>query len=388
MNGKKLIRITTAPISMRLLIAGQPAYMKEKGFDVVLVSAEGADWDGIPHLEDYSVHKVDMARPIHLKKDILALFALIRLFRRLKPDIVHSHTPKAGLLGMLAAWVARVPVRMHTVAGLPLMESRGIKRRLLVLMEELTYRCASGVYPNSFHLKTFIERNGYTRASKLHVIAGGSSNGIDTVRFDKTPALRLSGEGLRRSLAIPPDALVFIFVGRIVRDKGIGELVQAFDTIGAVHPGAWLLLLGPYEDALDPLDQKTKTTIDAHDRIARVGFQEDVRPYLSMADVLVFPSYREGFPNVPLQAGCFGLPSIVTDINGCNEIIGEGVNGLIVPPKDESALARAMERMITDEALRSRCGAGARERIVTRYQQQVVWDALYREYMRLLGESP
>ena len=388
MNGKKLLRITTAPISMRLLIEGQPAFMKGKGFDVILVSGHGADWEGIPRLEDYSVHKVDMARRINLPKDISALFALIRLFRRLKPDIVHSHTPKAGLLGMLAAKITGVPVRIHTVAGLPLMESKGITRSVLVWMERLTYACASGVYPNSYHLKDFILAHGFTRPAKARVIAGGSSNGIDTVRFERTAALQAAGESVRKSLGIPAGALVLLFVGRIVRDKGIGELVRAFDRICGNYPEIRLLLAGPDEKDQDPIDRDTRTAMERNDRIVHVGFQADVRPYLSLADVLVFPSYREGFPNVPMQAGCFGLPSIVTDINGCNEIITDGVNGLIIPPKDEKAVALAMEKMITDEPFRSRCAAAARQRILEKYRQSVVWEALYEEYRRLLAVDP
>lgn len=382
----KLIRITTAPVSMRLLLAGQPAFMKGKGFDVTLISADGQDWKDIPHLEDYSVHIVCMARKIDLIKDIKALWKLIRLFRTIKPDIVHSHTPKAGLLAMLAARISGVPVRMHTVAGLPLMESTGLLRKVLILAEKGTYRCASMVYPNSYRLRDFILKERFISPIKLSVIANGSSNGIDTAYFEKTETLRSAATGWRAEHGISLRAPVFIFIGRIVKDKGINELLGAFDGLSGVLPDVVLLLVGSFEDDLDPVDARSRNIIGANPRVIHAGFQKDVRLFLSVADILVFPSYREGFPNVPMQAGCFGLPSIVTDINGCNEIIEDGVNGLIVPPKNEKALAEAMERMTLDQALRTRCAANARPRIVDRYQQSAVWDALYLEYERLLGK--
>lgn len=371
---------------MRLLIGGQPAYMKGKGMDVILVSADGADWAGIPDLEDFEVYKIDMARQIALRRDVLALLALIRLFRKVKPDIVHSHTPKAGLLGMLAARLSGVPVRIHTVAGLPLMESTGLKKKILIIAEKVTYWAAHRVYPNSFRLKDFIEASRMTSPSKLQVIARGSSNGIDATHFQRTPELESAAARWREEQGIKPGSLVFVFIGRIVRDKGINELLAAFDALSDKQ--AVLLLVGPFEDNLDPVDAHSREIIQRNPRVIHVGFQKDVRLFICAADVLVFPSYREGFPNVPLQAGCFGLPSIVTDINGCNEIIEDGVNGLIIPPKDEAALRAAMEQMAADPALRARCAGAARDRILENFQQSVVWEALYQEYRRLLGAGP
>lgn len=371
---------------MRLLLAGQPGYMRAKGMDVVLVSGEGADWKGIPDLDAYEVHKVDMARDIALGRDIRALWALIRLFRRIRPDIVHSHTPKAGLLSMLAARVAQVPVRLHTVAGLPLMERRGWKRLVLVWAERLTYRCATGVYPNSLRLREYILEEGFTTPGKLKVIGRGSSNGIDTNFFKPSEELREAGRRLRAGWGIGEKDLVFLFIGRLVKDKGVEELVRAFTLLAARRTGIWLVLVGPYEDDLDPLSADTRRQIDEHPVIRTSGFAQDVRPYLCASDLLVFPSYREGFPNVPMQAGCFGLPCIVTNINGCNEIIVPEVNGLIVPPKDSTALEQAMERMVGDRELMTRCGGSARSMIETHYRNEFIWETLYTEYVSLLRQ--
>lgn len=384
MKPPKLVRITTVPLSMRLLLEGQPAYMRSRGIEVVLVSSDGPDWDGIKDISTYAVHKIGMERAIAPLKDIRALWLLIRLFGSIRPDIVHSHTPKAGLLSMVAARVAGVPVRLHTVAGLPLMESRGLKRKVLVWAEKITYRCATGVYPNSHRLKTYIEVNGFTRPSKLKVIGGGSSNGIDTEHFKPTAELVEQGKTLRKQWGIPDQDLIFVFIGRVVRDKGVDELVGAFTRLSGRRTGIWLVLVGGFEDDLDPIGEQTRRRIREHPRIRSAGFVTDVRPYLSACDILVFPSYREGFPNVPLQAGCFGLPSIVTDINGCNEIILPGLNGEVVPVKDLEALEGAMERLAADEGMRNRFAAAARSNIVEKYKREYIWEALYGEYQHLL----
>jgi glycosyltransferase involved in cell wall biosynthesis len=377
---EKLLRITTVPLSLDKLLEGQMGYMKNRGMEVAMVSSDGPRRAEIAAREGCPYYVVPMTRVISPVRDLVSLWQMVRLIRTLRPDIVHTHTPKAGLIGMLAAWWCRVPVRMHTVAGLPLMETTGMRRRLLVLVEKITYRCASGVYPNSHRMLQYIEEQRFCGAGKLKVIAAGSSNGIDAHYFDLTPALRERAKTVRSTYGIPEDALVFVFIGRIVRDKGIQELVAAFSALSPRHP-IHLLLVGPFEDDLDPVDDACRAAIGQNNAIHVTGYQQDVRPFLAAADILAFPSYREGFPNVPLQAGCLGLPSIVTDINGCNEIVEEGVNGLVIPVKDTQALQKAMARLIEDADLRRRCATEARARITGLYGRDVVWDALHKEYM-------
>ncbi|TDX00047.1 glycosyltransferase family 4 protein [Dinghuibacter silviterrae] len=371
----KLVRITTVPLSLDKLLEGQMGFMKTRGMDVAMVSSDGPRREAIAAREGCPYYVVSMTRVISPVRDLVSVWRMVRLFRSLRPDIVHTHTPKAGLVGMMAAWWCRVPVRMHTVAGLPLMESTGMRRRLLVLVEKITYGFSSGVYPNSYRLLQYISDQRFCRPGKLKVIASGSSNGIDAHYFSRTPELEARAEEVRKTYGIPGDAFVFVFIGRIVRDKGIQELVAACKPLKA-H----LLLVGPFEDDLDPVDDACREEIERNPSIHVTGYQQDVRPFLVAADVLAFPSYREGFPNVPLQAGCLGLPSIVSDINGCNEIVEEGINGLVVPAKDTNALRRALERMIDEPGLRDRCAKNARDRITGRYGREVVWDALHREY--------
>lgn len=388
---KKIIRITTVPISLKKLLEGQHRFMKDQGFDVIGVSSMGKELVEVASNEGIRTESVEMTRTISPVKDLKSVWQLYKLFKREKPQIVHTHTPKAGTVGMMAAWLARVPIRLHTVAGMPLMEASGLKRLLLNMVEKITYSFATAIYPNSRGLYDFIIQQEFTHFRKLKVIGNGSSNGIDTQHFNLNHFTDLHNNSLRTSLGIASDDFVFVFVGRLVKDKGINELVWAFNKLKlTVSEKRWfngsikLLLIGDFERNLDPLNPDTEQEINVNNDIVFTGYQQDVRPYLAISDCLAFPSYREGFPNVVMQAGAMGLPSIVSDINGCNEIIVEGKNGTIIPPKNVEALRQAMERMMDDGEYYARLKENTRLLITSRYEQQVVWNALLEEYKRLL----
>ena len=308
-----------------------------------------------------------------------ATIKLYHFLKKEKPHIVHTHTPKAGIVGMLAAYLAHVPIRLHTVAGLPLMEAKGFKRFLLNTIEKLTYRFATNVYPNSHGLHDYIIQQKFTNAKKLKVIGHGSSNGIDTDYFNPENYTVSHKLAFRESLNIPKEDYVFIFVGRIVKDKGITELVEAFVQLYDKHKHISLLLVGPLEEDLDPLPPEIMKSINSHPKIYSVGYQVDVRPHFAISDALVFPSYREGFPNVVMQAGAMGLPAIVSDINGCNEIIIHKENGLIIPVKNTGATVEAMKDVLNDETIFKNC----REFIVKNYNRSEIWDSLLQEYKHL-----
>lgn len=382
MLNKKLIRITTVPISLKLLLKDQLKYMNQY-FDVIAVASPGKELQEVEKSQGVKVKVIEMSRQITPLKDIISLYEMIVFMRREKPEIVHTHTPKAGLIGMLGAWITRVPHRLHTVAGLPVMESSGMKRKILMFVEWLTYKCATHVYPNSIGLREFILTNNLTNADKLKVLGNGSSNGIDTTYFSKTEEVMEEGSKIKDDYKLSDEDFIFIFIGRIVKDKGINELLSAFDTLSKVEQKIKLLLVGTFEDHLDPISEASRTVLKSNENIIEVGFQNDVRPFLAISDCLVFPSYREGFPNVVMQAGSMGLPSIVSDINGCNEIVEEGVNGLIIPVKDREALYDSMRKIYQDRELRDTLAKNARKQIVERYDQQFVWQALKDEYMAL-----
>ena len=384
---KKLIRITTVPLSLKVLLKGQLRFMASNGFDVKGVSSEGEELREVHENEGIAVEAITMSRKITPFQDLKSLWEMWNFLRKEKPQIVHTHTPKAGIIGMLAARLAGVPHRLHTVAGLPLMEATGTKRKILNIVEKLTYSSATRVYPNSKGLYDFILQNNFTQSNKLKIIANGSSNGIDTTFFSPDQVTELERVTLREKLNIQPDNFVFVFVGRIVSDKGINELIKAFSQLQAVEnkpTGIKLLLVGGLENDLDPLNPETLAEINQNKDIISVGFQQDVRSFFAIADALVFPSYREGFPNVVMQAGAMGLPSIVSDINGCNEIIVEGENGLIIPPKNVEKLKEKMLTLAKDKNLYTKLKGNSRRMIENRYEQSVVWNALLEEYEGLL----
>lgn len=390
MEKPKILRITTVPISLKVLLKGQLSHMNQNGFDVVGVSSQGKDLEDVHNEEQVRVCSLDMTRKISPIKDIKALWVFYKLCKIEKPFIVHSHTPKAGIIGMLGAKLAGVPLRLHTIAGLPLLEATGIKRKILDFVEKFTYSCATKVYPNSVGLCNFILANNYINKEKTKVIGQGSSNGIDTRFFSPENISNEQKDQLKKELNITASDFVFVFVGRLVGDKGINELVQAFSKISKNadrSKSVKLLLIGPLEEHLDPLQPETVQEIKNNPDILDLGFQKDVRPYFAVSDALVFPSYREGFPNVVMQAGAMGLPSIVSDINGCNEIIVEGQNGMIIPVKNSDKLKTAMEKILSDTDLYQKLKINSRPMIQSRYEQSVVWEALLKEYKTLLKEN-
>ena len=379
---KKLIRITTVPLSLEKLLENQPHFFSSY-FDITLVSSDENSLSRIASEQGVKCFPLDMTRKITPLQDLRCLVQLVRFFRKEQPHFVHSHTPKAGIIGMLAAYIARVPVRMHTVAGMPLMEATGFKRRILNLVERITYFCATRVYPNSKGLQDFIIQSTFCKATKLKVLGSGSSNGIDTSYFDPDQVSENQKETLKKELHIKSTDYVYCFVGRLVKDKGIDELIQAFAAISDKNKAAKLILVGHTEADLDPLLPETLRSLEFNENIIEVGFQNDVRPYLSIAHVFTFPSYREGFPNVVLQANAMGIPCIVSDINGCNEIISSGDNGLIIPSKNSSILQEKMELISTDPNQIKLNKTEIRAFIKTKFERKVFWQLLLDEYKAL-----
>ncbi len=381
----KILRITTVPISLHKLLQGQPQFMIQNDFEIILASADGKEISKIEQETGLKVHILPLTRKISPIIDLKALWKTYKLIKQTQPDIVHTHTPKAGIIGMLAAKFAGVPVRMHTVAGMPLLETTGIKRRILKLVEKLTYKSATGVYPNSFGLKDIILKNGLTNPKKLKVLANGSSNGIDLNYFNPELYPEKDIQSLRIRLNISNNDFVFSFVGRLVGDKGINELVNAFIRLQKKHKHIKLLLIGNEEPHLDPLKPEVKQEIQNNKDIITTGWVDDVRPYFAISNGFVFPSYREGMPNVVMQAGAMGLASIVSDINGCNEIIQDHINGLIIPVKNTEVLFEAMRKLLTQKELLLKLQENARPSIQSRFEQKMVWQALLDEYQKQLN---
>lgn len=372
---KKLIRTSTVPMSLDTFCRGQLKMLSEH-YEVVAVSSPDVELKTIEEREGVRTIAVAMERHISLLKDVKSLLQMIRVFKKEKPDIVHSITPKAGLVSMLAAWICRVPVRMHTYTGLVFPTTTGMKQKVLIAMDRLLCACATYINPEGQGVANDLRRFSITK-KPLHIIGNGNVRGIDADYWKNDGYDR---NDLRNNLQIEKDDFVFVFVGRLVGDKGINELVAAFKQLMAEHSKVKLLLIGPYENQLDPLRPETEKEIETNQSIITTGNQEDVRPYYVAADAFVFPSYREGFPNTVIEAGALGLPSIVTDINGANEIIIPPQNGVIVPSKSVEALYQAMSYFLESPEELRRMANNARRMVVDRYNQQFIWGELLKVY--------
>ena len=374
---KKFFLVTTVPHTLHFF-KGQIQVLK-KLYDVSLVSSSGDRLYNIANTEGVPFHELEMARDISLISDLKSLFALFLLFRKEKPYIVHGNTPKGGLLSMLAACVARVPKRVYCIHGLRYEGNSGFKGKLLKAMERFTCFLATDIVAVSFGIVNTVKKDGVTD-KKVNVIANGSINGIDSDFYDSNI---IDSKKLRNALNISDGDLVFGFVGRLVKDKGTNELIEAFVNLNAHYPHIKLVLVGEEEASLDPLLPITKTYLKTHKTILCTGFQEDIRPYLKVMDVFVFPSYREGFGVSIMEAASMGIPAISSNIIGCNEIIKNDFNGKLIPSKSIKALEDAMELFIKNPSYMNKLASNSRPYIIEKYNQKLVWKGVHDFYKTL-----
>jgi glycosyltransferase involved in cell wall biosynthesis len=382
-----LIRITTIPASIKTLLKGQMNYMHQKGFDVIMISSAGEEVNEIIEHEGCQHISVPLTRTINPLSDLRCLVLLIQIFRKYRPDIVHTHTPKAGLLGILAAYLCGVPVKIHTVAGLPWINYKGVAKLCMIQLEKLNYFLADAIFPNSEKLLRVL-RDYNIGDKKMKVIASGTSNGIDTNWFSQNnDGVKIQAKNLLSQHEVSESVSVWLFIGRIVKDKGIEDLVDAFLLLKDKFPDDQLWLVGDEEFERDKVSTRIKNEIDTNKAIKKWGFQNDVRPFLVAASILVFPSYREGFPNVPLQAASMECAMILSDINGCNEIIENGRSGLLVSPGNHVALYSAMHKLRNEKTLQLYFAENALNVVKRKYEQRTVWESIYNEYIVQLENS-
>lgn len=384
MDKRKIIRASTVPQSLDVFCKGMLKELSEK-YEVVALSSPGEPLERVREREGVRTIAVPMERHISLMKDLKALLTMIKTLRKEHPYMIHSITPKAGLLCMVAGKLTGVPVRIHTFTGLVWPTSTGLKRRILMLTDKLTCACATNIIPEGQGVKNDLISGKITK-KPLKVLGYGNVMGVDMEHFSRRPeVLKLAEELNLRD----ESKFTFLFVGRIVKDKGINELVGAFKKLNSEYPDIRLLLVGPYEDNLDPISQETRDAISAYDDIVAVGKKmgEELLAFYVAADCFVMPSYREGFPNTLLESGAMGLPSIVTDINGSREIIHDGENGMIVAPQNEDRLYQAMKVMLTSPVDRERMADNARKMIADRFEQSFVRKCLYEFYDEVMKEE-
>jgi glycosyltransferase involved in cell wall biosynthesis len=385
LRGPLLLHVTTIPMSLTFLV-GQIDFMKSRGFGVRAVSSPGRDLVRFARREGVAVSAVRMNRRITPWEDIKSLWGLVRVMRRTRPAIVHGHTPKGGLLAMIAALVAGSSVRIYHMRGLPMLTATGFRRRLLWCAERSACALAHRTLCVSRSVRDQAVAEGLCPPDRIKVLAGGSGNGVDAGhRFNPDRTSVQDRQRTRERLGIPADAPVIGYVGRVVREKGIVELADAWQRLRHFHPDARLVLVGPFEPE-DPVPAATEAILRDDPRIHLVGMDWNTPPLYAAMDLVVLPTYREGFPNVPLEAAAMGLPVVATRVPGCIDAIRDEVTGLLVPPRDAAALALAIGRYLESDALRRDHGQAGRERVRSEFRQEVIWEALYQEYVRLMDE--
>jgi lipopolysaccharide/colanic/teichoic acid biosynthesis glycosyltransferase len=378
-----LLHVTTVPQSLGFL-RGQVRCMKAKGIAVHVLSSPGASLERFETEQQVATHVVPMARRITPLRDLLALWRLRLVYRRIRPHIVHGHTPKGGLLSMLAAWWCGVPVRIYHVHGLPMMTANGLRRRLLRWSEKLACSFAQEVLCVSHSVRDVAVAECLCPPEKIHVLLDGSIDGVDADKFDPERFSMDKRREIREQYDIAPDAIVLGFVGRIVRDKGLIELAQAWQVIREAFPNVHLLLVGETEPQ-DPIPADVAELLHHDPRIHLAGVRHDMPPLYSAMDVVVLPTYREGFPVVPLEAAAMELPVIATRIPGCIDAVQDGVTGTLVPVRNAEALAAALRIYLRDPLLRPKHGLAGRARIQRSFQPQQMGEAVFKEYQRLLA---
>lgn len=384
----RLLYILTRPLFAQRVLRGQLAYFRQHGYDVHLATSPGPELLAIAQQEQVSVHPIRIARDVSPVSDALALFRLVRLCRRLRPDIVNAGMPKSALLGLVAARLTGVPVRVYILRGLRLETARGLERRVLAMCERVTSDCAHRVVSVSQSLRTVYLAQGYTRADKITVLGHGSSNGVEAEQFERGASDEKMVSQLRRTLAIDADQPVVGFAGRLTQDKGLVDLHEAFLRVRERVPGARLLLVGDCEMGRRRLPEKTRNALATDPGVILAGVVPDPAPYYGLMDVVVIASHREGFPNLPLEAGACGLPVVGVRATGTIDAIDDGRTGVLVDMGDIRGLADGIVRYLEDEDLRREHGAAAQQRVCESFRGPIIWRALGKVYRELVAGVP
>jgi len=379
----RICRAVTVPFTFDTLLHEQLRYLAEEGMDVTLVSSPGPVLEEIGKSLHLSYHAVPMARKPEPRRDLVSLFVLTRLFRHKRFDIVHSSTPKAGLLTALAGVLARVPVRIHTFTGQVWVGMGGLSRGIMRQCDWLMGRLNTHCYADSGSQRDFLVNEGLIAASRISVLGAGSISGVDLERFNPEVFGGKRAIAPQRELGVSEQSLVILFVGRLTKDKGIRELVSAFRMLQIDGRDVELILVGPFEPERDPLPRETLYELSHNPRIHVVGFSHEPEKYMAIADVFCLPSYREGFGSVVIEAAAMGVPAVVSRVVGLVDAVIDGETGLLVSPKEVDALRCALTKMLSAPEIRHRMGRAARERAVRDFDSRMINRMVAEEYRKL-----
>lgn len=384
----RLLRIMTSAMGFYILLNDQPRFMQEQGLDITIISNNSRELDAVLAREKVPHIMVPMVRDISLISDLKSLIRLIRIMKKMKPDIVHANTAKASLLSMIAAWWCRVPVRLSTVSGIRYMNTKGLKRALLKFTESLTYRCATRVNPQSFGLRQYIIDNKLCRKSKLLMIGNGSGNGVDMKRFSPES---LEPERLAAVKAqikqYDPACFYLLFVGRMVRSKGMEEFMEVYSGLKGKYPRLRLIAVGPFEEDLDPLSPQYNEMLNNDPTITHINWSDDVEYFMQIGQLFIFPSHREGFPNVLMQAGSMQCPIVASAIEGTTDIIKEGETGLLFEKENREEMCRQLERAINNYDTMKTMAARLYDLLKVKFDRPAVQRAICQTYSRLMEEK-
>lgn len=382
----RICRAVTVPITFGTLLRDQLRYIAQQGMHITLVSSPGPELEEIGESLHLRYYPIPMSRKPEPRRDLLSLLALTKLFRRQRFSIVHSTTPKAGLLTALAGVLARVPIRIHTFTGQVWVGMHGLSRRIMRRCDWLIGHLDTHCYADSASQRNFLVNEGVVGASRISVLGAGSISGVNLERFNPN---RLAGEraaALRRELGVSEQSLFILFVGRLTKDKGVRELVSAFRMLQFDQKEVELVLVGPFESERDPLPRETLYELSSNPRIHLVGFSHEPEKYMGAADVFCLPSYREGFGSVVIEAAAMGVPAVASRVVGLVDAVLDGETGLLVPPKEVDALRGALMKMLSSHEMRHRMGRAARGRAVRDFDSRIINRLVLDEYKRLAAK--
>lgn len=379
-----ILHVVSVPETLLSFFDGQIEFMKKNGFEVAAVSSPGDIIEIVEKRDNIKVYQIPIERNMGSLYDIVSLFRLIRLILKLKPTIVHGHTPKGAFLGMIAAWITRVPIRVYTLHGLRYTGEIGLRRSILKFVEKITCKLAHVVLAVSESVKKEIHSSGICDPSKLKVLANGTCNGIDAITKFNPDLYPDARQKLRHKYGIPFDAVVLCFAGRIVPDKGIIELTRVWQQLRNEFGNLFFLIAGSPE-GLEELPTDIQDCLKNDSRIIMTGFIHSIAEHYACSDILVLPSYREGFPYVPMESAAMGIPAVATTVHGCIDAIVDGKTGLLVPPKNIESLHDKLSLLIKDKEKRLELGKNARQRILESFLPEQIWKELHAQYLSLLS---
>lgn len=379
----KLCRVVTVPQTFQTLLREQLRCICAHDIELTLVCSPKPEFDEVIRDVGAKGVAISMERKPAPVADVRSLFRLARFLSRNRFDIVHSSTPKAGLLAALAGKLARVPIRLHTFTGQPWVELAGLKRRIPRECDRITAKFATQCYADSTSQRDFLIHEGLVAPRKIAVLGAGSISGVDLKRFSIEMWGGSAAVQTRHKLGIPITGLVIVFVGRVTKDKGIRELLSAFETVTERNSEVHLVLVGPREPERDALPSPTIDRLERNPRVHCVGFSATPEEFLAIGDIFCLPSYREGFGSVVIEAAAMGLPAVVSRVTGLVDSVVEGVTGLIVPPKNAGELSKALQTLLDSESLRKSLGSAARQRVIQYFDAQLINGAVIAEYFRL-----